>query len=424
MSNGIRSLPRYQEGGPHRPPSLAKYGPLLRRALEKMAAAGNMNAAKQLEELASSDEVVFQALEGAIPLTADEEKLLSRGLGSLPQEPSWTRELGIPERAAFPMPSAEDFARLSPREQRALLNLRDFDRMAETRAAILETPPRNPGFSAQRVADVREQFTRRNPSAPIGWEYGAPTIEMGYTASEVREHGGMTPIPPEKRPGSYESYFPDVEGGMGRGEIEDVLFEIMDADITEQEIAQALDDPMFGGPLSGTASNAEIDERVYGRRYADRMEQKAADEAWRERGVSIRDRSPGFPDEPTSPKTPARRGISGLRHRAGQAVRGAGITALKAIRNRLPAMVAATAATAAASHPVSALADVALSPTELGLGELSEESRFSPEEKVKYYDELMNLGRELGVGRHRPSILQLSREINGPSIRSSYPMGR
>jgi hypothetical protein len=46
----------------------------------------------------------------------------------------------------------------------------------------------------------------------------------------------------------------------------------MDADITEQEIAQALDDPMFGGPISGTATNAEIDERVYGRRYVNKME--------------------------------------------------------------------------------------------------------------------------------------------------------
>ena len=68
--------------------------------------------------------------------------------------------------------------------------------------------------------------------------------------------------------------------------------------------------------------------------------------------------------------------------------------------------------------------DILAAPTQLGSGDVPEESRFSPEEKMKYYDELTNLGRELGVGQHRPSILQLSREINGPSIRSSYPMGR
>jgi hypothetical protein len=82
--------------------------------------------------------------------------------------------------------------------------------------------------------------------------------------------------------------------------------------------------------------------------------------------------------------------------------------------------------------------DILAAPTQLGSGDVpgegdyrdrrlydpASESRFSLEEKMKYYDELTNLGRELGVGQHRPSILQLSREINGPSIRSSYPMGR
>jgi hypothetical protein len=231
-------------------------------------------------------------------------------------------------------------------------------------------------------------------------------------------------VPPEKRPGSYESYFPDVEGGVGRGEIEDVLLGIMDADITEQEIAQALDDPMFGVPISGTASNAEIDERVYARRYVDRMEKNAARDAWIEMGVSIRDRSPGFPGEPTLPRTPARGGISRLGHRAGQAMRSGSATALRAIRNKLPAIIAAGAGAAAAAHPLSALVDQALSPTQLGSGDIPREDPFSDEEKMRYSEELMSLGRELGVGQYSPSFFQPSRERGGPSIRSSYPMGR
>ena len=282
------------------------------------------------------------------------------------------------------------------------------------------------------MVDVRKRFIERNPNAPVGWEHGVETIGDEYPGQRPM------PVPPEQRPGSFESYFPDVEENTGRTlsgrkEIEEVLLEVMDADITEQEILQALDDPMFGGPLSGTASNAEINERVYGRRYADRMEQI------RELGRMETPGHRGWPagtetwaEPPTRHLPEAKRGgISGLRHRvgqaargAGQAARGAGITALKAIRNRLPAIIAAGAATAATSHPVSALADVALSPTQLGSGELPEESRFSPEEKMKYYEDLMNLERELGVGQHRPSILQPSREINGPSIRSSYPMRR
>jgi hypothetical protein len=370
VSKGIRSLPRYQEGGAH-------------------------------------------------------------GLGSLPQGPSWTRELGIPEGVGgVTIPSAEEFAALSPREQRAYMHLVDFEGLAPVRAAILETPVETPGFSGQRYDDVRKLFTERTPSVPREASYSEAT---GY-------------LPTYKRPGSFESYFPNVDvegrdiadfGPRGRAEIEGALYEIMDADITEQEVLQALDDPMYGGAIP--VGNDEISERVYARRYIDRMELDAVRrreldiiipltpggplaDLYRqnERDLLARDRHRGFPDK-TSDKTPARKGISGLRHRAGQAVRGAGITALKAIRDKLPAIVAAGAATAATSHPVSAAVDIALSPEELGSGELPEESRFSHEEKMKYYDDLANLQRELGVGQ-RPSFLQ-SPEWNA-HLRASYPTGR
>ena len=404
VSKGIRSLPRYQEGGAH-------------------------------------------------------------GLGSLPQGPSWTRELGIPEGVGgVTIPSAEEFAALSPREQRAYMHLVDFEGLAPVRAAILETPVETPGFSGQRYHDVRKRFAERNPSAPTGPSYSEIT---GYSAdpdSRFQKRGGYL-MRPEKRPGSFESYFPDVDVDArdvtdwgevipfaempspdfipdtpttgsrrgGRMEIEGALYEIMDADITEQEVLQALDDPMYGGAIP--VGNDEISERVYARRYIDRMELDAVRrreldiiipltpggplaDLYRqnERDLLARDRHRGFPD-----KTPARKGISGLRHRAGQAVRGAGITALKAIRDKLPAIVAAGAATAATSHPVSAAVDIALSPEELGSGELPEESRFSHEEKMKYYDDLANLQRELGVGQ-RPSFLQ-SPEWNA-HLRASYPTGR
>jgi hypothetical protein len=361
MSNGIRSLPRYQHGGPH----------------------------------------------------------------PLPREPSWTREFGIPERGSVaPMPSTEDFMNLPPERLRAALNLRDFDRMAEVRAAILETPPRS-----RTAAEVREQFARRNPYAPA--------VSAGL----------------RQRPGSFESYFPSEPTGFDTGEeaynkwlrkyfdtdqafdtrmeIEDVLLEIMDADITEEEIVQALDDPMFGGPTSGTASNAEIDERVYGRRYVNKMEEMRAG---RERMAQPRGGWPAGTEAWAKPPTEhlpevrgdwRTRGIAGLRKArasASRAASGAGITALKAVRDRLPAIIAAGAGTALASHPVSALADIALSPAKLGSGGLPEEDPYSSEDKIKYYEDLMSLGGGLDIGQHYPPVLQLSREVNGPSIRSSYPM--
>ena len=121
---------------------------------------------------------------------------------------------------------------------------------------------------------------------------------------------------------------------------------------------------------------------------------------------------------------PIRRGISRLSHRAGRAVRNVGIAGLKAIRNRLPSVIGAGLATAAASHPASAAVDIALSPTPMGSGDMPKRDPRSNEDRMKYYDDLMSLQRELGVGQHGPSISQLSREISGPSIRSSYPMGR
>ena len=448
MSNGIRSLPRYQEGGGTYPdwvhPDWIEAQEQRKLRDRRMVLDPNASRNAWLQtELAASDDLAFQALESSIALTADEEKLLrarlSRGLGSLPvpqEELSWTRALGIPERVgdmrnAFP----ENFLELSPQQQRVLMNLRDFDQMAEVRAAILETPHRSPGFTGRgplagggwpryRREDVREVFARRNPDAPVGWEHGVETIGDVYPPGQR-----PMPIPPEQRPGSYESLFPDprvqygpggefqsIERGRTRPEIEDVLLEIMGPDITEPEIAQALHDPMFGGPISGTATNAEINERVYGRRFTNKMEE-------------IFETNRARP-----PQQAKRRGIAGLSRRAGQAIRGALPAALKwgTRPGRLPA-IAAGAGTgavfagfpgAAAGAITGAFFDVGTTPSALGSGELPEESRFSPEERMKYYDELTNLGRELGVGQHRPSILQLSREMNGPSIRSSYPMRR
>jgi hypothetical protein len=265
-------------------------------------------------------------------------------------------------------------------------------------------------------------------------------------------------------------------GRGGKGEIEGVLYEIMDADITEQEIARALDDPMFG-PRVANLTNAEIDERVYARRYANaRMgsphsetrrqvtrqfmrqvpREFPEDAVWSvvggtnlsdvefERGMGERRkrlllehelgrlRDPSLPERNpyrTFFNEFAKPGERRPRHRslpfkAGQAVRGAGITALRAIRNRLPAIIAGGVGAAAATHPVSALVDQALSPTQLGSGDIPREDPFSDEEKMRHYEELMSLGRELGVGQYSPSFFQPSRERGGPSIRSSYPMGR
>jgi len=471
MSNGIRSLPRYQHGGPHPHPDWVKA-----QAQKKLDDWDQIRSRRAMSpwleaELAVSDDLAWRALEGAVPV----EEQLSRGIGSLPEEPSWTRELGIPERGSgVPSLSAKQIAKLTPQEQMDRMLLQDFDRLAPVRAAILETPAQTPGFSGQRYHDVRKQFARRNPSAPIGWEHGAETVGDVYPPGQR-----PLPIPPPKRPGSFESYFPsDIPdmGRGGRGEIEGVLYEIMDADITEQEIARALDDPMFG-PRVANLTNAEIDERVYARRYANaRMgsphsetrrqvtrqfmrqvpREFPEDAVWSvvggtnlsdvefERGMGERRkrlllehelgrlRDPSLPERNpyrTFFNEFAKPGERRPRHRslpfkAGQAVRGAGITALRAIRNRLPAIIAGGVGAAAATHPVSALVDQALSPTQLGSGDIPREDPFSDEEKMRHYEELMSLGRELGVGQYSPSFFQPSRERGGPSIRSSYPMGR
>jgi hypothetical protein len=426
MSNGIRSLPRYQEGGPLHP----------RRA----------------------------------------------GLGPVPvhpQETSWRAAFGISEHGGVPSLSAEELARRTPQQQVDYVLLREFERMGDLRQII----GGDASFAAEpssvldpsRSQTLRKEWLSRNPNAP-----GQGTISRGT--------------------GSYRSLFPRNESPYS---IENILFEIMSPDITPEEIALALDDPMFGGAISGNATNAEINERVYGRRYANRrfgrtwkgtvpfarwdIARQVVEGArgpgvaampqtleYTGLGESVRNLPGGSPDvdpplrrgridrfrqgigrfsqgigdyfqmrnmggvDPTSvpessllpPQSyltdvdpPLRRGISGLRHRAGQAARGAGITALKAIRNRLPAIIAAGVGTVATSHPVSALADIALSPTELGSGDVPKEDPRSDEDKIKYYEDLMSLGRELGVGQHHPSILQLSREINEPSTRSSYPNG-
>ena len=128
--------------------------------------------------------------------------------------------------------------------------------------------------------------------------------------------------------------------------------------------------------------------------------------------------SPDYVDPPVRGRT------SRLAHRAGRAARNVGIAGLKAIRNRLPSVIGAGLATAAASHPASAAVDIALSPTPMGSGDMPKRDLLTDEQKIRYYQDRLNLQRELGVGQHYPSFFQPSRERSGPSIRPSYPMGR
>ena len=74
---------------------------------------------------------------------------------------------------------------------------------------------------------------------------------------------------------------------------------------------------------------------------------------------------------------PIRRGISRLRHRAGQGARNfVGATA-RAIRNRLPSIIATVGAVGTG---LGTAIDLAASPTELGSGDLPESPRFTDEE--------------------------------------------
>jgi hypothetical protein len=244
----------------------------------------------------------------------------------------------------------------------------------------------------------------------------------------------------------------------------------MSPEITEQEIAQALDDPMFGSRV-GDLTDAEINERVYARRYVNtqfgspgsiprersvrrlmgelgssfgsdaaeartrlppqrRKQLERASLAEKSRRTVLERELMGLPGGTPDVDPPLRRGISRLGSRAGRAVRGAGIATLKAIRNRLPAIIAmgGTGALfggfpgAAAGAITGGVFDVMTTPSDLGSGEIPQKDRLTDEEKIKYYSDLFELREELDVGQYRPSILQPSREISGHSIRSSYPM--
>ena len=427
-NHGIMGLPGYQGGGGLDPsrgakealrhlekiaPWLARIAMYRSRVLKdlKGGIASHQSPTTTMDliqaELAASDDLAFKILEDAVPLEAREkvgnlladafEKAqlergtivpLSHGLGSLPQEPSWTRAFGIPERGGgVHSLSAKQIAELTPQEQVDRMLLQEFDRLAPVRAAILETPRRGvvAGWGARqsrhRAGDVRERFAIRNPDAPIGWELGAETV------GDVHPPGQRpVPIPPEKRLGSYESYFPDMESSKA----ESMLLDVMGPDITTEEIALALDDPMFGGAISGNAPIPEIDERVYARRYANlRMgtpggaaREQVAREALRASSIpapdyNVDDRTlalarsserdaleravMNLPGGSPDVDPPLRSGISKLKSRV-----------LRAAYHRLPAIALAAGATAV--NPLVALAqgvgDVMFSPEQMGSGDL------------------------------------------------------
>ena len=69
---------------------------------------------------------------------------------------------------------------------------------------------------------------------------------------------------------------------------------------------------------------------------------------------------------------------------------------LKSIGGKgLKGLLMAGAATAAS--PLAALADVLISPGQLGSGDLPEEDFLTDEQKTRYYQELMKPGRDMGL---------------------------
>jgi hypothetical protein len=88
----------------------------------------------------------------------------------------------------------------------------------------------------------------------------------------------------------------------------------------------------------------------------------------------------------------------------------AGVAALRAISGKLPAALMASAAAAATSHPLSALADIAMAPTDLGSGDLP----------IGESEEVGRLGAiELLSGNiEDPSLI--SRKANGRERESKY----
>jgi len=310
MSNGIRSLPRYQHGGPHPRPHPNEYIESMLKHFEDAQAASPSNATPEfLAELAASDEHLFQGLE-------------RRGIPA-PEFPSAPRTTSISDEIRGVLSPNESAFRALERKAAFEKLLKDFVPLSPGAKDLLS--PEDLDLYYRRLESLGGFPNRRNPQE-LPWELLSP---------EDRE---LTPY------------------------------------------------------------------RSPGKRFSQSH--------WTVR--------PSPPDV----DPPIRRGISRLSHRAGRAVRNVGIAGLKAIRNRLPSVIGAGLATAAASHPASAAVDIALSPTPMGSGDMPKRDPRSNEDRMKYYDDLMNLQRELGVGQHGPSISQLSREISRPSIRSSYPMGR
>lgn len=317
--------------------------------------------------------------------------------------------------------------------------------------------------------------------------------------------------------GSYQGYFPQ---GLSVSGIERDLVEILGPPITAEEIAQAWDDPMFGGTgrmsdldWAGevgkddfTLSDKAINERIYARRYANQQigdpdsfyrfrvgnrlleefeplpempiaGREAPTEAQKRASAEVKSRRRTMLDaidEIPDPKVasgstllPAKatnpeferwrrsldrasdlrrpfggiyslgRGLPRLGRASVETAKNLGVASLRVLRNKLPAMVAAGAATAATSNPVSALADVMMSPTQLGSGDLPGEyrdyglygpappSRLSYEDQLKYYENLQNQGALLMPLRdYFPSQFgeaTMTRGYPGQQIRSRGP---
>jgi len=443
------------------------------------------------------------------------------GVASLPQSPLLSQSWSVIDQL-----SPEVVAKMTPQEKIEWFLLKEFDRLKRPREAISATPPREPMPGTETWAnrstevamepsayDVREEFARRNPDAPTG-----STYEKGY--GELSGYRSA-----KERPGSYESYFPE---GEHISTIERDLFDIMGPPITAEEIAQAWDDPMFGGTgrmsdlewagevgndLSDL-SNQDLKDRVWARRYANRqigsprsMQRirlrarfvnqfepivklgpgQSMDEIFGHIGQE--GPPPGFtaseyedrlarlnrrndlinaideiPDATAAPRsTPYRSALgqyfrdmpsrspqevqayreqtrAAVRRgaaRAGRGLKNVGVASLRAFRDRLPAMVAAGAATAATSHPVSALTDIAASPTQLGSGDLPGEYRdyglygpappssLSYEDQLKYYENLQNQAAPLMPLRYRQgggfADYLFPRQSSEPTMTRSYP---
>ena len=363
---------------------------------------------------------------------------MSRGIASLrgyknggstsltiQDKPSWAA-LGVPEGGIGQlMLSPEEFAKLTPQEKVERMLLAEFHKTLPLRQIIADS-----GFeeAARKESYYPKWWSDKGIESPASWsdtlfgrrqalrkKWSDLNPSSGYPIGRVdmmgREISSVLDEFWEAEEGrSYRMLFPE---NTLLHEMEDVLLDIMGRDITDAELAVALDDPLFGGPLPAHASDLELEERVYARRYADaqfgapgrgfatdswvdhplkahgnpltqgRLASRIAHQlepelepeaefdqvAVNRRRLALEDAlnelegtSRPYADPaviPDLPKTP-------LLTRGTQAAKNVGIRTLKAIRNKLP-MVVAGAATVPLL-PFELAAEFAVSPTGMGSG--------------------------------------------------------